>query len=230
MDALDPTLARTGGLASFGVAAAYFASAVAAGLMPPELQRPTELTPHEFWLALSRDPTAHLAFHWTFVAAGLFGLGAVPAISSLVWRVHRGAVLWSASAALLGFAVLARSHLMEVAFDRRVIPHYASADAAYQAAVHVTASLALDVPDGVLTYGAIGVWILVVSALGLRGRVLPRWLCALGLVAGGLFLTGMVGFTFKIPALVIAAVGAGGALAAPAWFASLGALLGRPRS
>jgi hypothetical protein len=195
--------------------------------MPAELQGRTDLTPHEFWLALSRDPTAHLAFHWAWVAAGLFGIGAVPAISALVWRVHRGAVLWSASAALLGFAVLARSHLMEVAFDRRVIPLYATADAAYQQAVHVTASLALDVPDGVLTYGAIGVWMLVVSALGLRGRVIPRWICALGLAAGALSLAGMVGYTFKVRALVVAAVGVGGAVVAPAWFASLGLLLRR---
>ncbi len=227
METSDPTLARTGALASFGVAAAYFASAIAAGLMPAELQRPMEVTPHEFWLALSRDPTAHLAFHWAWIAAGLFGIGAVPAISSLVWRVHRGAVLWSASAALLGFAVLARSHLMEVAFDRKVIPLYATADPAYQQAVHVAAGLALDVPDGVLTYGAIGVWVLVVSALGLRGRALPRWLCALGFAAGALSLAGMLGYMFKIPVLVVAAVGAGGAIAAPAWFASLGALLYR---
>ena len=82
-------------------------------------------------------------------------------------------------------------------------------------------------PDGVLTYGAIGVWVLVVSALGLRGRALPRWLCALGFAAGALSLAGMLGYAFKIPALVVAAVGAGGAVAAPAWFASLGALLYR---
>jgi hypothetical protein len=230
METSDRSLARTGGLASFGVAAAYFASAVAAGLMPPDLQRPMEVTPHEFWLALSREPTAHLAFHFAWVAAGLFGIGAVPAISSLVWRVNRGAVLWSASAALLGFAVLARSHLMEAAFDRKVIPLYASADPAYQQAVHVAAGLALDVPDGVLTYGAIGVWILVVAALGLRGRVLPRWLCALGFAAGALSLAGMLGYTFKIPVLVVAAVGLGGALVAPAWFVSLAVLLRRRSS
>jgi hypothetical protein len=227
VESSDPTLARTGALACFGVAAAYFASAVAAGLMPPELQRPTEVTPHEFWLALARDPSAHLAFHWTWVAAGLCGLGAVPAISALVWRVHRGAVLWSASAALLGFAVLARSHLMEVAFDRRIIALYPAADPAFQEAVHVAAGLALDVPDGVLTYGAIGVWIAVVSALGLGGGALPRAVCVLGLATAALLLAGLLGYAFRVPVLVVAAVGVGGALAAPAWFGSLGVLLRR---
>jgi hypothetical protein len=227
METNDPTLARTGGLACFGVAAAYFASALAAGLMPATLQRPTEVTPHEFWLALSADPTAHLAFHWAWIAAGLFGIGAVPAISALVWRVHRGATLWAGSAALLGFAVLARSHLMEEAFDRRIIAHYPTADPAYQQAVHVAAGLALDVPDGVLTYGAIGAWVVVVSVLGLRGRTLPRGVAWLGFALGALLFAGMLGYALRIGPLVVAAVGAGGALAAPAWFASLGALLRR---
>lgn len=224
---MDPTLARTGSVASFGVAAAYLASAVAAGLMPAELQGRLDVSRHEFWLVLSRDPTAHLAFHWSWVAAGLFGLGAVPAISALVWRVHRGAVLWAASAALLGFAVLARSHLMEVAFDRRVIASYPSADPAYQQAVHVSAALALDVPDGVLTYGAIGVWLIVVSALGLRGRVLPHAVAALGLGAGALLVAGMCGYMFEVRPLVVAAVAIGGALVVPAWFVALGVKLRR---
>ena len=56
---------------------------------------------------------------------------------------------------------------MEVAFDRRIIPHYRHAEPAFQQAVQVVAGLALDVPDGVLTYGAIGVWVVTVSWLAL---------------------------------------------------------------
>jgi hypothetical protein len=141
--------------------------------MPAELQGRPEVTPHEFWLALAGDPYAHLAHHWAWVAAGLFGLAAVPAISALVWPANRGAVLWAGSGAWLGFAVNARSHLMEIAFDRKIIPAYADADPAFQQAVHVVAGLALDVPDGFLTYGVVGVWVAVVSGLGLRSGQLP---------------------------------------------------------
>src|SRR4029077_17606279 len=113
-------------------------------------------------------PTAHLAFHWSWIAAGFCGLGAVPAISLLVWSANPGAVLWSGAAAFYGFSVLARSHLMEVAFDRRIIPQYRDAGTEFQRPVPVVAGLALDVPDGFLTYGAIGVWVATVSWLGRR--------------------------------------------------------------
>src|SRR3989442_11158321 len=120
----DPTIAKTGSIAAFGVALSYLASSLCAVLMPPELQGRPDVSPHQFWMVLSQDPLAHLAFHWSWVAAGFFGLAAVPAISLVVWPANRGAVLWSAAGAFCGFAVLARSHLMEVALDRTSILHY----------------------------------------------------------------------------------------------------------
>ena len=223
----DPSIARFGGLAAFGVALAYVASAICAVLMPAALQGRPDVTPHEFWTVLSETPTAHLAFHGTWIAAGFFGLGAVPAISLLVWEANPGLVLWSGGAALVGFAVMARSHLMEIAFDERIIAVYRHADPAFQQAVHVVAGLALDVPDGFLTYGAVGVWVAVVSALGLRRRLLPAPVCLLGFVASLTYLAGVLGYMLTLRPLVVVAVGVGGLLVIPVWYASLGVLLRR---
>jgi len=76
------TLAGTGALACLGVALGYLATGVAAAAMPPELQGRPEITPHQFWTVLSRDPGAHLAYHLAWVAAGLCGLAAVPALAA----------------------------------------------------------------------------------------------------------------------------------------------------
>jgi hypothetical protein len=223
----DASIARVGSLAAFGVALAYLASGVCAVSMPPELQGRPDITPHEFWTVLVQHPTAHLAYHWSWVAAGFCGIAAVPAISRLVWRASPGAMLWSGGAAWLGFAVLARSHLMEVAFDRKVIPHYLEAGPAYQDAVHVAAGLALDVPDGFLTYGAIGVWVACTSALGLRAGLLPRWLCGLGFAAALTYLAGVLGYTFLFRPFIVLSVGVGGFVVMPAWFAGLAFVLRR---
>lgn len=221
----DPTIARVGAIAALGVAVAYLASGIAAAMMPAELQASTEITPHQFWMILSQDPWAHLAFHWCWVAAGFFGLAAVPAISLIVWRAHRGSVLWAGAAGFLGFAALCRSHLMEVAFDRKIIPQYAQADEAFQRAVHVVAGLALDVPDGFLTYGAIGVWVITVSATALRHRLLPPALCWLGFATGLTYFAGLVGYTFLVHWLIVLSVGGGGVVLAPAWYGWLGFIL-----
>ena len=221
----DPTIAKTGSIAAFGVALSYLASSLCAVLMPPELQGRPDVSPHQFWMVLSQDPLAHLAFHWSWVAAGFFGLAAVPAISLVVWPANRGAVLWSAAGAFCGFAVLARSHLMEVAFDRRIIPHYQHAEPAFQQAVQVVAGLALDVPDGFLTYGAIGVWVVTVSRLALRARLLPSSLCVLGYATGVTYFAGVLGYTFLVHWLLVVSFGLGGFLLAPIWYAWLGFIL-----
>jgi hypothetical protein len=135
--------------------------------------------------------------------------------------------MWSGAAAALGFAVLARSHLMEVAFDRRVIERYAEADAAFQQAVHVVAGLALDVPDGLLTYGAIGAWVAVVSVLAQRSRALPAPLCILGFATAAAYFAGVAGYALAIHPLIVLSVGLGGFVLAPAWYAWLAVILGR---
>lgn len=223
----DPSIRRVGALAAYGVAAAYFLTAICGVLMPPELQGRPDISPHQFWSVLSRTPTAHLGFHAAWIAAGLCGIAAVPAISGLVWSAQRGVVLWSGLAAWLGFATLARSHLMELAWDRKIIPLYPTADPAFQQAVHVVAGLALDVPIGVLTHGAIGVWIALVSALGRRACGWPAGFAALGYATGLVLAGGVIGYGAALRPFIVAAVGVGGFLLAPAWFVGAGRMLRR---
>jgi len=221
-------IAGIGALAAWGVAASYLASGLFALLMPPELQGRPEITPEQFWTVLSQEPNAHLLYHAAFVSAGLFGLAAVPALSAAVWRAHPGAVLWAGSAGWLGFAVLARSHLMELAWDRQIIPLYPTASPAFREAVHVVAGLALDVPDGVLTYGAIGAWVAVVAVLARRLGA-PRSFAWLGGLAALSLVAGMVGYALLLRPLLVLSIGAGGFVLLPAWFAGAALWLRRTR-
>ena len=222
----DRTLRAAGSIASVGVALSYFAASLFAVLMPPELQGRPGISPHEFWTVLSQHPTAHICFHWAWIIAGLFGIGAVPAISLLVWKVNPGAVLWSGLVALLGFAINARSHLMEVAWDQKVIPLYQDADPAFQQAVHVVAGLALDVPDGVLTYGAVGVWILVVNVFA-STMSFPRLFTFLGYASAVSLVAGMTGYFLQTHVLLVFSFGVGGFVLVPAWFIWAGILIHR---
>ena len=220
------SVARFGGNAAILVGLSYVAVLVSALLMPPELKGGAA-TEHEFWLALSRNPTAHLMLHWSWVAGGIVALAAIPAISHPVRSLSEGWVGFATALAYLGYAVNARSHLMEVAWDRKVLPVYETADAAYQQAVHVVAALALDVPDGFLTHGGIGFWMVVISVLALRHRIFPMSLGYIGLGVALLNWITVVGFVLMterhpIGLSLITLGWGGGSILGAIWFIGLG--------
>ena len=95
--------------------------------------------------------------------------------------------------------------------------------------MHVVAGLALDVPDGFLSYGAIGAWVVTVSWLGLRARLLPVALCAVGFAAGLSYLAGLLGYLLLERWLLVVSIGVGGIFVAPLWYAWLGLILQRTR-
>lgn len=224
-------LLRFGGTLSILTGAAYLASAVAF-LVQPDALRGAE-TPDAFWTALAAGAPSHLLVHWTSAAAGVLGLGVVPAAHRLVRSDAEGWALWAAALAYLGFAVTARSHLMEVEFDLRVAPLYLGLAPETKAAVPLVAGLALDVPHGWLTFAGIGFWVLVVSLLGARSGVVARPLALLGCGLAATFLAAALGFSLRLFPLVTLGIGLGGAVLAPLWFAGFGVMLRRtaePRS
>lgn len=223
---LNGSMARFGSSAAILVGLSYVAVLLSALLMPPELKGGAA-TEHEFWIALSRNPTAHIMLHWSWVVGGIVALAAIPAISHPVRSLNEGWVGFATALAYLGYAVNARSHLMEVAWDRKILPVYETADAAYQQAVHVVAALALDVPDGFLTHGGIGFWIFVVSILALRNRIFPTLLGYIGIVLAILNWLTVVGFvlmTGRHPmSLSLITIGwGGGSILGAIWFVWLG--------
>lgn len=60
---IDESVTRLSGFAAIVVGSTYLAAGITALLMPPELQAPPDVTPHEFWSVLSQKPFTHLAFH-----------------------------------------------------------------------------------------------------------------------------------------------------------------------
>ena len=214
---------RLGGSASVLAGVAYLSSAVAFLAQPPGLRGAA--SPDAFWTELAAGSLAHLAVHWTSAVAGIAGLAVAPATLRLVRERSEGWALFATALAYLGFAVTARSHLMEVEFDLRVAPQYLALAPATRAAVPIVAGLALDVPHGWLTLGGVGLWVFVVSALARPSGALPGWLCWLGFATAAAFAAAVAGFSLLLLPLVTLGVGLGGALLAPLWFVGLGVAL-----
>ncbi len=221
---------RVAGVLSVLTGASYVAAAVAAALMPAELAANPDITPHEFWSVLASDPSAHLAMHWSFVAVGIFGIGVVLPLSRYLEDHLFGLISWASMLGILGLAVNARSHLMELAWDRKILADYVSADPSFQQAVHVVAGLALDVPDGVLTLGGVGVWMIAASLAGWRAKRFGVLTAALGVLAGIFFGVGVAGYAVMSQALIVASFIGGTLVFAPAWHFAIGRALLRVQS
>lgn len=214
---------RLGGTSAMLVGVSYLATAIAYLAQPPALQGAG--TPHEFWTALAEGSPAHMAVHWSSALAGVLGIAVVPAVFRCVRGQNEGWAMWAAGLAYVAFAVTARSHLMEVEFDLRAAPQYPTLAQETQAAVPLIAGLALDVPHGLLTLGGLGFWVLVTSCLALRGALLPRPLCLVGVLFAAASWLVVLGFSFEILPLVSVSVALAGVVLAPVWFTWLGLVL-----
>ncbi|MFQ5932615.1 MAG: hypothetical protein ACE5MM_09415, partial [Nitrospiraceae bacterium] len=87
--------------------------------------------------------------------------------------------------------------------------------------------LALD-PNGWLQFGAVGVWVLVVSLAALRTSGLPRTWAYLGIATAILYWLVVVGNALEVPVLIAISAGLGGIVLAPIWYIWIGVRLRRP--
>ena len=87
--------------------------------------------------------------------------------------------------------------------------------------------LSLD-PTGWFTFGAVGIWLLIVGVLALRQKALPAVLAYLGIAGGILLWLIPVGSVFDLPVLISITAGLGGVIVAPIFFIWVGSRLRKP--
>jgi Domain of unknown function (DUF4386) len=156
---------------------------------------------------------------------GILGLIVVPAFSEVFKSQNEGWVRWASNLALLGFAVAAVSNLFSFARLPAIAAAFVAGDASVKAALVPIWRSTLDL-YGIWNDGVIGVWILVLSLLTLNGKIFPRILAILGVLAGiGLLLIPLA-FILKTPSLFLLAAILGG-ITSTIWMIWAGAIVGR---
>ncbi len=124
---------------------------------------------------------------WLLALEGVLGLAVVPMLSEFVSARSEGWVRWTATLATLGFAVTAVSDTLTIARLPGIATAYVAGNAATKAALAPVWKSSLDL-YGLWGYGAVGVWILVVSYLAMQDGDLPRPLTYTGLAYGALLI------------------------------------------
>lgn len=222
----DNSLLKLGGACAVLLGIAKIVSAVGYLLLPPE-QR-AAVPGVKFLPSFAANPTLLLTVFWAEAIVGILGLVVVPAISRQLRAENEGWVNWTSSLALLGFAVSAVGYVLSVARVPVIAAAYVAGDASTKAALAVTWRSSPDLL-GLWGYGVIGVWVLVVSLLGLRGTTFPKILMYVGIALAVLYGLVPFGIGLKSQPLLLIAVSLGG-LAAPIWYIWSGLVLRRVAS
>jgi hypothetical protein len=209
------TLARFGGLCSILLGIVAILVSAVYLLLPPEQRlgvKAAVILP-----SVARGANLLLAQLWLLALEGVLGLVVVIALSRLVESLAEGWVRFTALLAVVGFAITAVGNVITIARLPGVAAAYVAGDAATKAALAPLWRSTLD-PYGIFGYGAVGVWILVVSALALQSGKLPRGLAYVGLVYGVLLLLIPVALLTGATTTLLIVVVVLSAIAGPIWW------------
>ena len=218
-------MAHVGSMAAVVVGILYVVVAVTHMLIPMA-QRAAVGDGHGFYQSFSQDPTFSLIEWWALGILSLFAIAVVLAVHERFVSLHAGWVRWASGLALLGYGVTAILEFTSLGRHPVFAAAYAAGDPSTQAAIAAQSGLPVD-GYGVLRFGAVAFWALVISVLILRSQTMPRLFGYLGLGSALAMLILVAGFILGEEMLIVAGAAVGGVLFAPAWFIWLGLLLRR---
>ncbi len=215
----DKSGAKLGGVCSIIVGILYVLIGITFLLVPAEQKGGIDEIAR-FLPSFHKNPTAMTLLYVEFALCAILAIAAVPAISGIVRTVNEGWTRWTSNLAFLGFALVAIYYFQMLAIAPSRAAAYVAGDVSTKAALAVP--IGVD-PQFLLRYGVIGLWILVVSVLALRGGKLPKILSIVGIIAAILYWALAVNDVLGVAMVMrpIIAI-AGGIIAAPIWFIWVG--------
>jgi hypothetical protein len=214
----ESALGKLGGFCSILLGVSYVLVGVLYLLLPADQKSaPTDLA---FYTSVLQSPGLLRIYYLMFALGAVLGLGAVPAISESVRSVHEGWVRWTANLAFVGFAVTAIDFFKVWAIQVYRAEIFVNADASARTAISATSD-GLD-PQGWLSFGMVGAWVLAVSLLALRANLWPKSLSYAGIALASIYWLIVVGFVFGIDLLLSIAAALGGVVLAPIWYIWVG--------
>lgn len=225
----DKSLDKFGGICSMLAGISYVVIGITVLLESPELTGENNAQSPLLFFESNRGV---LLTQWSAMAWGaVFALAVIPAVSEKVRNLNEGWVRWTSTLATLGFAVTILDNYWAIVMAPARAAAYVTGSEAMRAAFSVPGEVQFIDIQGWLGYGTVGLWVLVVNWLALRGAIFPKPLAYLGIataLAYFLVLTTMVFPNVRGMILVVAAIG--GIVLAPIWYIWIGLILHRNNS
>jgi hypothetical protein len=211
-------LLKTGGVLAILLGVTRLLAGLGYVLLPPEL-RLFSAGPN-FLPAFNQNPDLLLAVFWVETAAGILGIGVIPALASFVKNENEGLVRWVSNLAILGFGFSAAGYLLSIVRIPVIASAFVAGDASTKAALAVVWRSSIDLM-GFWGYGTVGVWILVLCWLSMKNKIFPSVLSILGILAGILYILIPIGVELKAQTVILL-VSVIGAVVGPIWYIWVG--------
>jgi len=220
----DNSLNRLGGICSILVGVSFIVAAAVYFLLPAEQQEACRC-PEKFLVSMAQNPTMHIVSYLVLALGALLGIAAVLAISDNVRSVNEGWVRWTSTLAIIGLALQAVDQLRLLALNPARAAAYVTGDAAVKAALTVPGATEYLDQQAWLRFGAVGLWVLIVSVLALHGGVWPKLLAYLGIALAIAYWLVVAAEVIQTQLLIAILAGIGGVIILPIWYIWLGVRL-----
>jgi|SRR6266545_5723336 len=225
----DTTLSKLGGTCSILTGVSFIVAAVVYLLLPAEQQEACRC-PEKFLISTAQNPTLLIVSYLVLALGSLLGIAAVLAISESVRSANEGWVRWTSTLAIIGLAVQAVDQFRVLALNPARAAAYVQGDAVVKAALTVPGATAYLDQQAWLRFGTVGVWVLVVSLLALRGSAWPKPLAYLGIALAIAYWLVVVAEVIQTQSLIAILAGVGGLILVPIWYIWLGLRLRKAAS
>lgn len=224
----DRSLGRVGGVAAILLGASYPLVGLTYMFQPDGLNQTVDYARH--LRAYGTGATwLHVAEFAGLALGAVLAFAAIPAVAERFRQGAEGWVRWSSAVAYLGFGALAVSTVRHLVIEPELAQAFRLAGPDGRPAVVAAASTLSADPDGWLQFGGVGLWVLAISVIGLRGRQMPAALGIVGIAMAAMYWVPIVATYLPVPSLNAVAAGLGGVVLAPLWYVWLGVLLYRGR-
>jgi hypothetical protein len=211
----DNSLNKLGGNCSILLGILYLVIGITYLLLPADQKQTSAVD--KFLPSFAENPTTQIIQYWAFALSGLVAKAVVLAMSERVRSENEGWVRWTSILAILGFAVVAINNFRNIAFQPGLARAYVEGDAVAKTVIELSGPYSLD-PQGWLGFGAVGLWVLVVSLLALRAGIWPKLLTYIGIATAAAYWLVVAGFVSNQETLFTIAAALGGILLAPIWY------------
>ena len=214
---------RTGGIFSIFSSLCYLSMGIFIILQPVLLQ---DANVDLFLNTMADKPVCFVLYYLAIALAAMFGIGTVKQITDFFVLEDCELIRWSQKLAYVGYAVLALSYFKVYTVKPYMANFYSAASQTEKDTILTMDPYISFAPNGIVTYGFIGVWLLLICIFALKNKSGLMITNIMGIILGLIFLA----VTYQdVPAAVTAILNTARGIISFLWFGLVGIFMLRKK-